>query len=108
MSEASEFLLVTRELGIHLLVSDWSNWHHIGDVPTRAEIEATTCDTSRPSCYVELPPYANIPYNHGDDDGELTSNVAAAMPCQTADASSKPVGVDSWLMDSGTQLDLVD
>ena len=64
-SDCAAYTQVSRQYGIRLLAGIWDQFHHIGDIPTRAEIAATPpgpCDEEK------LPRYDNIPYNHGDDE----------------------------------------
>ena len=68
-------------------------------MPTKAERASTHPYTHHD---VQLPCYTP-PYHHGEDERSSTK----AMPCKSSDGDPVPIGVTSWLMDSGTSLDAV-
>ena len=39
MTEAADYNHMSREAGLRLLANIWGNFHHIGEVPTEAEIQ---------------------------------------------------------------------
>ena len=106
-----------RLVGIQLLANCWDQFSHIGQVPEHGEIREVRSNTPDLTC--GLPRYEGIPYNHGADKpsepiasatplAEPPCNAPAA-PCRHAsDESVAPIGVTSWLMDSGTPLDAID
>ena len=94
----------TREGGIQLCAPCWGRYYHIGDIPTRTEIQSLY-DPRRPSfTTIDLEFRAT-----DDDDPEYEGNV----PCTMEAAPTTPALVDvvlvrQWLMDSGSAMDLID
>ena len=89
-----------REDAISKLKSRWDEHLHFGDIPDEHCInDAVTSDDTDVLCASTF----DVPYRH-EAGAEPESMTLVAMPCTT---HVEPIGVKSWLMDSGTPLDLV-
>ena len=93
----------TRRKGMQLLYPCWSSFYHIGDVPPLTE--AAACyKPAGPSLDPEL--FSWTP-RWGENDEAVSSD--HAVPCAAAKGATavelKPI---TWLIDSGSPLDLID
>ena len=92
----------TRGEGLHVWASSKCRFTHLGAVPTASELDEAFADDSH-EC--ELPCYV-VSYHHGKDEEKVKGTaVAPATPNELQDTQ---FGVTSWLMDTGTPLDIVD
>ena len=94
---------VSRDEGIALLRNVWCNYYHVGDIPCHDMIERT-CSTSPPAG-AALPNF-DVACIHAHGEPPITP-IVKAMPV-VRETVGEPIGVDSWLMDTGTPLDIVD
>ena len=92
-----------------LLASRWHEFTHLGDVPTveeRAALQNSAQEGASSVDVGKVPVYSSMRYFHAPDDpGDQPTFVAA--PTLPPAPTAKSVGVDSFLVDSGTPLDIV-
>jgi len=106
---------VPRNVGIDILFAVWDKFQHFGDVPSDIEVRtaAALATTSGTLCVDKvghdevLHDYAKVVYHHAEGDPGEPARIIAAPAKPTPTNDRVPVAVDSWLMDSGTPLDIV-
>ena len=96
-----DYIKVDRDDGIHLLRNRWGSHMHVGDVPDEKCNHVTHDGTG-----VQHLPTFDVVYYH--DESQNDAATVMATPAAACITQSDPIRVKSWLMDSGTPLDLVD
>ena len=115
IAKHDSYMRVPRNVGIDILSNVWDKFQHFGEVPSRMEVHsaATLAKASGMLCVDKvghdemLYDYGEAVYKHATDTpGEPRRTIVSPATPHTTNGKV-PVAVDSWLMDSGTPLDIV-